>query len=126
MIKQIKPFVASSLLALSSSILPVVLPSLVAVSTVTLFAESAQARIVTVPLILRKVFSCNYNNFCEVMVVSQDTGKIYKMEYHGRIGANESNEIMIEINDITNKWLKVINPVNGKSSYRIISVEQLK
>ena len=60
------------------------------------------------------------------MVVSQDTGKIDKMEYHGRVGANEGNEIMIEINNITNKWLKVINPVNGKSSYRIISVEQLR
>ncbi|NES03155.1 MAG: hypothetical protein F6K22_10000 [Okeania sp. SIO2F4] len=119
MIKQIKSFVASSLLTLSSSVLPVALPLLIAVPTVTMFAQPAKAN-KTEPFILRKGLGCG--STCEVIVVSQNTGKVYKIEYFGRIGAADGTEVMIEMNNYGDNWYKVINPVNGKSS-NIYSVQ---
>ncbi|MDJ0553106.1 MAG: hypothetical protein QNJ68_01410 [Microcoleaceae cyanobacterium MO_207.B10] len=120
MIKLIKSFVASSLLTLSSSVLPVALPLLIAVPTVTMFAPPAKAN-KTEPFILRKALGCS-GNTCEVIVVSQNTAKVYKIEYFGRIGAAEGTEIMIEMNNYGDRWYEVINPVNGKSS-NIYSVQ---
>ncbi|MGB3509276.1 MAG: hypothetical protein WBA93_08545 [Microcoleaceae cyanobacterium] len=119
MIKQIKSFVASSLLTLSSTVLPVALPLLIAVPTVTMFAQPAEAN-KTLPFILRKGLGCG--SMCEAIVVSQNTAKVYKVEYYNRIGAAEGTEIMIEMNNYGDSWYKVINPVNGKSS-NIYSVQ---
>ena len=112
MIKPIQSLLASSLLAISSSFIPITLPLLITIPSVILFSQSAEAK--TVPFILRKALGCNIT--CEAIVVSQNTGNIYKVEYYDRIGANEGTEIAIEMDTYGDTWYKIINPVNGNSS----------
>ena len=113
MIKQIQSFFASSLLAISSSVISVTLPLLIAMPSVVLFSQSAEAKTV-VPFILRKALGCSIT--CEAIVVSQKTGNIYKVEYYDRIGAADGTEVAIEMDNYGDTWYKIINPINGKSS----------
>lgn len=120
MLKQLQTVFVSAALTVYSGFLPLTLPLLVAVPAVTLFSQTAEAK--TVPFILRKALGCG--TMCEVLVVSQATGYIYKVEYYDRIGANEGTEVIIEMNDYGDTWYKIINPVNGNSS-SIYSVQKV-
>lgn len=112
MIKPIQSFFASSLLVIYSSVISVTLPLLMAMPSVVLFSQSAEAK--TVPFILRKALACSIT--CEAIVVSQKTGNIYKVEYYDRIGSADGTEVAIEMDNYSDTWYKIINLINGKSS----------
>ncbi|NEQ37373.1 MAG: hypothetical protein F6K40_14300 [Okeania sp. SIO3I5] len=67
----------------------------------------------TVPFVFRR--GLGGSSICEAVVVSQKTGKVYKIKYYRRIGVGEGTEVMIEMDNSGRYWYKIINPINGNS-----------
>lgn len=119
MIKEIKYFIASSLLAFSFGSSSAVLSLLFMAPTNNVLAQPATTN-KTVPFVLRKFLGCK--RFCEAIVVNQNTGKIYKLLYYNTIKTPQSTEVMIEMGNYaynwsTYKWYRR----NGENWYRIIN-----